>query len=82
MRDELNTIAIRVSSLEEQTLAHRAQTTRIENNTAELIETFNALKGAWTVLNWIGKLAKPVSAILAMGGAWWWLKDHAKDIFK
>ena len=62
--------------------AIKAQASRIESNTSELIETFNALKGAWKVLDFLGKLAKPFSLIIGIGGAWWWIKDHMKDILK
>lgn len=41
-------------------------TTRIENNTAELIQTFHDFKGAFKVLTWIGKLAIPFTAIAAL----------------
>lgn len=79
MQEQLNTLTLRVESLEGKTEAHMSQTSRIEKNTAELIETFMALKGAWVVLNWIAKLAKPITAIaVATAGAWIWWKDHVK----
>ena len=36
---------------------------------AELLEFFNAMKGAFKVLNWVGKVAKPLAAIVMLGGA-------------
>lgn len=40
-----------------------AATKRIESNTAELVEAFSNLKGAFKVLNWIGKFARPLGYI-------------------
>lgn len=82
MQEQLNTLSARVGTLEDMQAEQMQQTTRIENNTAELISAFNAFKGAWVVLNWIGKLAKPIAAIVSIGGGWYWAKDHIKDIFK
>lgn len=46
-------------------------TKRIEGNTGQLIDILDSLKGAFKVLNWIGKIAKPVSAIIgACLGVW------------
>ena len=36
---------------------------------AELLEIFTAMKGAFKVLNWVGKVAKPMAAIVMLGGA-------------
>ena len=36
---------------------------------AELLEFFTAMKGAFKVLNWVGKVAKPLAAIVMLGGA-------------
>ena len=36
---------------------------------AELLEFFAAMKGAFKVLNWVGKVAKPLAAIVMLGGA-------------
>lgn len=40
-----------------------AATKRIESNTADLVEAFANLKGAFRVLNWIGKFARPLGYI-------------------
>lgn len=40
-----------------------AATKRIETNTSELVEAFANLKGAFKVLNWIGKFARPLGYI-------------------
>ena len=36
---------------------------------ADLLEFFSAMKGAFKVLNWVGKVAKPLAAIVMLGGA-------------
>ena len=36
---------------------------------AEMLEFFTAMKGAFKVLNWVGKVAKPLAAIVMLGGA-------------
>lgn len=36
---------------------------------AKLLEFFTAMKGAFKVLNWVGKVAKPLAAIVMLGGA-------------
>lgn len=48
--------------------ANTAATNSIKADTGEMLEIFRALKGALSVLNWIGRLAKPIGAI-AMAGA-------------
>lgn len=35
------------------------------SDTREIVEMFVAFKGAWKVLHWIGKLAKPMAYIVA-----------------
>lgn len=51
-----------------------AATKRIETNTSDMVEFLGAMKGAFKVFNWIGKLAKPMGAIIGLGvaiaGAW------------
>jgi hypothetical protein len=63
--------------LEENTLA----TQRTEANTADIVEILQAWKGAFKVLVWVGKLAKPMGAIVGLGvaiyGAWVALKTGA-----
>ena len=36
---------------------------------AELLEFFTAMKGAFKVLNWVGKASKPLAYIVMLGGA-------------
>lgn len=53
----------RMSVLEKSQTEHLAQTVAIKSDTAQLVATFEALKGAWIVLDWVGKLAKPIAFI-------------------
>ena len=77
--NKLGELEFRLDVLEGNVDNHAEQLTRIEKNTAELIETFQAFQGAWKVLNWIGKLAKPIAVISAMSAAVaLYFKDHWK----
>ena len=76
MQEQLSTLTMRVSSLESLQKDHMEQTQRIETNTADLIDTFKALQGAWKVLDWLGKLAKPIGvSIIVATAVWVWLKQ-------
>jgi hypothetical protein len=46
-------------------LAVERKVDRIDKATADVVSAFNAAQGAFTVLEWLGKLAKP---ILWIGG--------------
>ena len=57
-----------------QTLAQkhydeRKELQELKQQLAELLEFFTAMKGAFKVLNWVGKVAKPLTAIVMLGGA-------------
>lgn len=72
--------ADRMDCIERNLKTNTEATERVEANTAEMLEFFNAMKGAFKVLNWIGKAARPVGVIaLAVGAiasAWAALKGH------
>lgn len=59
----------RVGHLEKGLAENTAATKRIETNTAEIIDMFGNFKGAMRVLEGIGKLARPVSYIAAVGAS-------------
>ena len=44
-------------------------TQQIGRDLAEILDFFNSVKGAFKVLGWIGKLAKPVGAIGGLGAS-------------
>lgn len=46
-------------------------TADVHAKTSEIVEFFGAAKGAFTVLGWLGKIAKWVTAIAAAAGVVW-----------
>jgi hypothetical protein len=50
----------------------------IDANTKDMVSAFNAAQGAFTVLEWLAKAAKPIlwigGVIVAIGAAW----EHVK----
>lgn len=55
-------------------------TQEVSKNTADLVELIKALKGMFKVLDWLGRMAKPIASILALGTAalalWAAFKGH------
>lgn len=51
---------------------------KIESNTAGMVAAFNAAQGAFTVLEWLAKLAKPLLWIGALATAVVAAWDHIK----
>ena len=47
----------------------RQELQELKQQLAEMLEFFTAMKGAFKVLNWLGKVAKPLAAIVMLGGA-------------
>jgi hypothetical protein len=45
----------------------RKELHELKQQLADLLEFFGAMKGAFKVLNWLAKLARPVTAIVALG---------------
>jgi uncharacterized coiled-coil protein SlyX len=60
-----------ISALRKDLAENTRATQRTETNIAEMVEFFTAMKGAFRVLNWIGALAKPITALIALAGATW-----------
>lgn len=56
----------RMDKLETGLGENTESTKRIEGNTGELIDILNSFKSAFKVLTWIGKIAKPVTAIIGL----------------
>lgn len=54
----------------EQSLAENTRATQeTAESTSELVELMQACKGAFRVLEYVGKLAKPLAAIMSVGVA-------------
>lgn len=80
LQEELHSVAARVSRVEALAKENKTQNETIIANTQEIINLVNAFKGAWIVLDGLGKLAKPVLWMLAVlagfSAGWAWIKDH------
>lgn len=59
----------RMDRIELELAANTVATKEVASNTAELVGILNALKGAFKVIEFIGKLAKPLGYIVALGVA-------------
>ena len=59
----------RMDKLQAMLDENTAATKRIDTNTAELVSLFGNLSGAFKVLEGLGKLAKPLAALLGLGAA-------------
>lgn len=57
----------RFDRVEKDLAANTAATREVATNTAELVDIFKAFKGAMKVLEYVGKLAKPLGYILKAG---------------
>ena len=53
----------------ERLLAVETKVDHIDKNTKDLVDGFKAVQGAFTVLGWIAKAAKPILWIVAAWGA-------------
>ncbi|UNV89511.1 MULTISPECIES: hypothetical protein [unclassified Comamonas] len=47
----------------------RQELQELKQQLAEMLEFFTAMKGAFKVLNWVAKVAKPLTVIVMFGGA-------------
>jgi hypothetical protein len=63
--------ARRMDTFEAKLNTNTEATTRIERNTGELVDILQSWKGAMKVIDFLGKLAKPLTAALGLLTAWW-----------
>lgn len=61
--------ALRMDAFENKLEENTESTQRVEDSTKELVAILNSWKGAIQVLEFLGKIAKPVAAIAAVMGA-------------
>lgn len=59
----------KLDSFEVHLASNTEATVRIESSTQELVELLNSWRGAMKVMNFIGKLAKPITATTALGAS-------------
>ena len=80
IRRQLRNGDARMGRIETELQANTAATEAIRVSTAELVEVFRAMQGAFKVLNWLGRLARPMSYIVALAaagvGLWSAIKGH------
>lgn len=62
----------------ERLLIVESKTDRVEKNTEDIVKAFNAAAGAFLVLEWLAKLAKPILWIVGLGAALTTAWDHLK----
>lgn len=62
----------------ERLIAVEQKVDKIETNTAGMVAAFTAAQGAFTVLEWLAKLAKPLLMIGALATALVAAWDHIK----
>lgn len=64
----------RMAAIERALAAERRELQELKGQLSDLLEFFSAMKGAFKVFNWIGKVAKPAAAVVslcaAMGAAY------------
>lgn len=65
--ERLNAGDARMTRIEQNLAANTAATRETAENTSELVDIFRAFKGAMKVLEYVGKLAKPLGYILKAG---------------
>ncbi|AQV94742.1 hypothetical protein BJN34_12715 [Cupriavidus necator] len=63
--DNFQALVSRVDGLEAELKRNSEATARVESNTADIVEAFQAAAGAFKALNWIGKIARPVGYVAA-----------------
>lgn len=60
--------------------ANTKATQELSKSTSDLVEFIQAMRGLFKVLDWVGRLAKPIASILALGSAalalWAAFKGH------
>lgn len=59
----------RMANIERGLAAEREELRELRNQLADLLDFFNAMKGAFKVFNLVGKVAKPTAAIVSLGVA-------------
>lgn len=80
LRERLDAGDERMTRIEGGLEANTRLTQQLASNTAEIVEFFDAMRGAFRVLNWIGKLARPLAAIATLAasvaGLWAVMRGH------
>ena len=67
--DKLSRLEVEVASVRGELEANTEVTQSMSDNLADLVDFFTAMKGMFKVLNWAGKVAKPLAAIVGLVAA-------------
>ena len=67
--EQLGQVQKGLAQLEESTEKNTQAIERMSSETSELLEMFKSFKGAFRVLEYVGKLAKPIAAIVGLVAA-------------
>lgn len=78
MEQKIIALEARVYAVETAQAAHIQTTTEVKKDTTEIIELFQSLKGFWKVLEFIGKLSKPIAVVGTIFAAWFAIKGVTK----
>lgn len=70
----------RMSRIEAELRVATQTVDAVKADTSEIVEAFDAMKGAFKVLNWIGSFARPVAGIVALAAALWGLWSAVRGI--
>lgn len=88
MSDQFDTINARLDEgdqrmarMEGQMAENTAITKRVDANTAAIVEAFQTLQGAFKVLETLGKLARPLAWIGALGVTLYSFWSQVKSFF-
>jgi hypothetical protein len=65
----------------ERLVAVEKKVDRVEENTAGMVKAFEAASGAFLVLEWLAKIAKPILWIAACGGVLYSFYLSSKNFF-
>lgn len=71
INERLETGDVRMAAIEVDLAANTKATQDLAARVQEILDFFDAMKGGLKVLGWLGKLAKPLTALVALGLALW-----------
>lgn len=78
IRKRLGDGAVRMKRIEAELAVVTTAIESIKSDTSELLQVLDAMKGAFRVLDWLGRFARPLAAIVALAAALWGLVTTVK----
>lgn len=67
--ERLNDGDARMTRIEADLASNTKATQELSKSTSDLVDLIQAFKGMFKVLDWLGRMAKPIASILALGSA-------------